>query len=387
LTGHFYAKNVLQIFSRMRAYLIRRLLQSLLLLWGVLTLTFFLMHLSPGNPLDRYISPRIPPETIAAIRRQFGFDEPLAVQYYRWLRQWLRADWGYSLTQHRPVAEVLAEAIPATLQLTIPVLGVNFILGVLFGAGAAVYRHRWLGRLLSNSALAIYSMPGFWLGLMLILLFAIKLGWLPNSSASSLFAGEMDLWAACKDRLSHLLLPTLTLALPAAAATARYVRENLINVLESGFIRLAKAKGLSPWQIMARHVLVLVMALTSWMDMARLVRAEVMSLKERDFIRAAQMRGFSRSRIIFRHLLPNALSPVIAFSALRLADVILLESSLSFLGLGVQPPAVSWGSIIRDGRDVIAQAWWIVAFPGLAIMLTAMGLNWIGEGLRKAITT
>ena len=239
----------------MRAYLIRRLLQSLLLLWGVLTLTFFLMHLSPGNPLDRYISPRIPPETIAAIRRQFGFDEPLAVQYYRWLRQWLRADWGYSLTQHRPVAEVLAEAIPATLQLTIPVLGVNFILGVLFGAGAAVYRHRWLGRLLSNSALAIYSMPGFWLGLMLILLFAIKLGWLPNSSASSLFAGEMDLWAACKDRLSHLLLPTLTLALPAAAATARYVRENLINVLESGFIRLAKAKGLSPWQIMARHAL------------------------------------------------------------------------------------------------------------------------------------
>jgi peptide/nickel transport system permease protein len=133
-------------------------------------------------------------------------------------------------------------------------------------------------------------------------------------------------------------------------------------------------------------VLVLVMALTSWMDMARLVRAEVMSLKERDFIRAAQGRGFSRRRIIFRHLLPNALSPVIAFSALRLAEVILLESSLSFLGLGVQPPAVSWGSIIRDGRDVIASAWWIAAFPGLAIMLTAMGLNWIGEVLRKAIT-
>lgn len=133
-------------------------------------------------------------------------------------------------------------------------------------------------------------------------------------------------------------------------------------------------------------ILVLVMALTSWMDIARLVRAEVLSLKERDFIKAAQVLGYRRRRIVFRHLLPNALSPIIAFAALRLADVILLESSLSFIGLGVQPPAVSWGSIIRDGRDVIASAWWIVAFPGLAIMLTALGLNWIGAGLRKAFT-
>lgn len=133
-------------------------------------------------------------------------------------------------------------------------------------------------------------------------------------------------------------------------------------------------------------ILVLVMALTSWMDIARLVRAEVLSLKERDFIKAAQVLGYRRRRIVFRHLLPNALSPIIAFAALRLADVILLESSLSFIGLGVQPPAVSWGSIIRDGRDVIASAWWIVAFPGLAIMLTALSLNWIGAGLRKAFT-
>jgi peptide/nickel transport system permease protein len=131
-------------------------------------------------------------------------------------------------------------------------------------------------------------------------------------------------------------------------------------------------------------ILVLVMAATSWMDIARVIRAEVMSLKERDFIKAAQVLGLSRARIIFRHLLPNALAPVIACAALRLADVILIESSLSFLGLGVQPPAVSWGSIIRDGRDVLASAWWIATFPGLAILLTAMGLNWMSEGLRKS---
>jgi ABC-type dipeptide/oligopeptide/nickel transport system permease subunit len=133
-------------------------------------------------------------------------------------------------------------------------------------------------------------------------------------------------------------------------------------------------------------MLVLVIAAASWMDMARLIRAEVMSLKGRDFIKAAQVLGLGRRRIIFRHLLPNALAPAFALAALRLADVILIESSLSFLGLGVQPPAVSWGSIIRDGRDVLASAWWIVTFPGLAIILTAMGLNWMGEGLRNAMT-
>ena len=233
----------------------RRLLQSLFLLWGVLTLMFFLIHLSPGDPTDRYLSPRVPPETIATMRRQFGFDQPLPVQYVKWLRQWLQADWGYSLTQHRPVAAVLAEAIPATLQLTLPVLLLNFVLGILLGAVAAFYRHRSLDHLLSNSALAVYCMPSFWLGLILILVFALKLGWLPSSHASSLFAENRDTLAVLKDRLAHLLLPVLTLTLSGAAATARYVRENLINALESNFIRLARATGLTPMQVMIRHAL------------------------------------------------------------------------------------------------------------------------------------
>jgi peptide/nickel transport system permease protein len=216
---------------------------------------FFLIHLSPGDPTDRYLSPRIPPETIAAIRRQFGFDQPLPVQYVKWLRQWLQADWGYSLTQHRPVAEILSDAIPATLQLTLPVLIINLALGILLGMVAAFYRNRWLDHLLSNGALAAYCMPSFWLGLILILIFAVKLRWLPSSHASSLFAENRDTLAVLKDRLSHLLLPVLTLALPGAAATARYVRENLINVLETNFIRLARAKGLSPTQVMIRHAL------------------------------------------------------------------------------------------------------------------------------------
>lgn len=239
----------------MDLYLCRRFLQSLLLLWGVLTLTFFLMHASPGDPLDRYISPRISPTTIAQIRQQFGFDRPLIIQYAKWLWQWLHFDWGYSLTQHRPVANILAEAIPMTLQLTLPVLLVSFAGGISLGAIAALYRHRWPDRLLSNCILAIYCMPSFWLGLVLILVFAVHLGWFPNSHAASIFLEERDVGVFLKDRFLHLVLPTVTLALPGIAITTRYVREALINALESSFMTLARAKGLPVWQMMLQHAL------------------------------------------------------------------------------------------------------------------------------------
>ncbi len=239
----------------MLAYLFQRILQALFLIWGVLTLMFFFIHAGPGDPMDRYFSPRISQETLTQIRQQFGFDQPVHVQYAKWLQQWLRGDWGYSLTQHRPVAHIFAEAIPATLQLTISVLILNLAFGLLLGAAAAYYRHGWLDHLLSNGLLAAYSMPSFWLGLMLILIFAVKLGWLPNSHAASLFVDEMDAWRVLQDRLRHLMLPMITLAVPGTAIMGRHVRENLIRALESNFVLLAKAKGLSSWQIMTRHAL------------------------------------------------------------------------------------------------------------------------------------
>lgn len=239
----------------MLTHLFRRALEALTAIWSVLTLTFFLVHAAPGDPMDRYLSPRISPQTLAQIRQEFGFDQPLPVQYVKWLRQWLRGDWGYSLTQHRPVAHILAEAIPATLQLTLPALALSLILGLVLGAVAAFYRRRWPDHVLNNGLLAAYSMPGFWFGLMLILICAVKLGWLPNSHAASLFINEMDAWMVLRDRLRHLLLPMLTLALPGAAIAGRYVRESIIQALESNFVLLAKAKGLSSWQILTRHAL------------------------------------------------------------------------------------------------------------------------------------
>ena len=127
--------------------------------------------------------------------------------------------------------------------------------------------------------------------------------------------------------------------------------------------------------------LILILALTGWMDIARLVRAEVLSLKERAFILKARAAGLKNSRIILRHLIPNTFALVAAASVLRLADVILLESTLSFLGVGVQPPTASWGTVLNDGRPVLATAWWLTVFPGFALALTTVGFHLIAEAL------
>lgn len=128
-----------------------------------------------------------------------------------------------------------------------------------------------------------------------------------------------------------------------------------------------------------------VIGITSWMDVARLVRAEFLSLKERDFVDAARAVGVSNTRLIFRHILPNALSPVFVAATFGVAGAILIESGLSFLGLGVQPPDPSWGNILTSGKDNIEIAWWLSLYPGLAILITVLSYNLIGEGLRDAI--
>lgn len=147
------------------------------------------------------------------------------------------------------------------------------------------------------------------------------------------------------------------------------------------FLMLAVIAMLEPsiWYIM------IVIGLTGWMGVARLVRAEVLSLRERDFVHAARAIGASDLRIIFRHILPNALSPVIVTATLGVAGAILTESALSFLGIGVQPPVPSWGNMLTAGKDYLEFAWWLSLFPGLAILVTVIAYNLVGEGLRDAL--
>jgi peptide/nickel transport system permease protein len=137
--------------------------------------------------------------------------------------------------------------------------------------------------------------------------------------------------------------------------------------------------GPSIWNIMV------VIGVTSWMGVTRLVRAEFLSIRERDFVQAAISQGASSMRIIFLHILPNALAPVLVAATLGVAAAVLIESSLSFLGLGVQPPNPSWGNMLTEGKDNIEIAWWLSVFPGLAILTTVLGYNLLGEGIRDSL--
>jgi len=131
--------------------------------------------------------------------------------------------------------------------------------------------------------------------------------------------------------------------------------------------------------------IMIVIGLTSWMEPARLVRAEFISIKEREFVTAARALGARDGRIIFRHILPNGLSPILVSATMGIGGAVLVESALSFLGLGVQPPTPSWGSLLSSGKDNIEIAWWLSAFPGLAILVTVLGYNLLGEGIRDAL--
>ncbi|MEW6138646.1 MAG: ABC transporter permease [Thermodesulfobacteriota bacterium] len=147
------------------------------------------------------------------------------------------------------------------------------------------------------------------------------------------------------------------------------------------FLILAVIAFLQPsiWNIM------IVIGVTSWMNVTRLVRAEFLSLRERDFVLAAISQGASDLRVIFAHILPNAMAPVLVAATLGVAAAVLVESSLSFLGLGVQPPNPSWGNMLTEGKDNIEIAWWLSLFPGLAIFITVMGYNLLGEGIRDIL--
>ena len=163
------------------------------------------------------------------------------------------------------------------------------------------------------------------------------------------------------------------------AATMRLV--DLMLVFPRFFLLLAVLAFLKPsiWTIMT------VIGFTGWMGVARLVRAEFLALKEREFVMWSQSTGASAFRIIWRHILPNAMGPVLVAMTLGIPAAILTESGLSFLGLGVQPPRATWGNILNEGKDAIELAWWLSVYPGLAILITVLSYNLLGEGIRDAL--
>jgi peptide/nickel transport system permease protein len=239
----------------MVTYILRRVLIAIPLIFGVLTLTFFIIRLAPGDPTMLYLAPGISPKVAEQLRAQFGLNDPLPIQYVKWLASVVRGDFGQSFSYMRPVFEVIAEAAPITLMISTLALALQFFWGILLGVLAAVKQGTFYDRGLTIVALFLYSMPEFWLSLMLIIVFALKLGLLPASGLESVGAESLPLSERWLDRVLHLILPIFVLSLGNAAGLARYVRGSMLEVLKQDYIRTARAKGLKERTVIYKHAL------------------------------------------------------------------------------------------------------------------------------------
>lgn len=240
----------------MIGYLAKRLLLAVPILLGASTIIFFLMHAAPGDPTSLYLAnPNIDPRVIEQMRRNLGLDQPVYVQYVKWLSSFLRGDFGYSFSQHRAISQILKDAIPNTLMLSGVSLIIIFAIGVLVGTIQAVRQYSWVDNLATVLSFFFYSMPSFWFGLMLMLLFSYKFQWLPASQMTSVEHEFLGGFGQFSDRIQHLLLPALALGVGGAASVARYMRSGMLEQIRQDYVRTARAKGLGERSVVFKHAM------------------------------------------------------------------------------------------------------------------------------------
>ncbi len=239
----------------MLGYVTRRTLLALPATLGVCTVLFFALHAAPGSPEDHFIHPDFPPDVADHMRHNLGLDQPLPVQYGKWLVSLLRLDFGHSFFQQRPVLEILGEALPNTLVLCGVSLVLIFALGVLAGVISAVWRGTLVDAVVTVGTLVLYSVPAFWLALMLVLLLAYRFPLLPATGMTGVGAEYLAPGAQLWDRLLHLILPAVALGVAPAAGVARYVRASMLEALGQDYVRTARAKGLSEARVVLVHAL------------------------------------------------------------------------------------------------------------------------------------
>lgn len=226
----------------MFSYLIRRLFTSILVLFGVSMLVFSVIHLVPGDVTMAILGrQKVTEEKVAELREQLGLNDPLYVQYGRYLSKALRGDLGVSIRNNLSVSEAISEQLPSTIALALSALSVALIIGGVLGMLAALRHGSWVDTLVMGLSVSGLSIPTFWMGLLLILLFSVKLKLFPSISSGSSFAA--------------LFLPALTLGLPEAAVVARMVRASMLDVLNKDYIITARAKGLPERMVILKHAL------------------------------------------------------------------------------------------------------------------------------------
>lgn len=243
----------------MLKYTIKRLLLSVPLILGIITATFFMSHLAPGDPMDMYLEPRrqsqMDPQVIELLRIKYGLDQPVHVQYVTWIKNFVQGDFGESFRYRRPVRDLLVEALPYTLQLTFLAIILDALVGISLGIISAVRQYTKLDKAVTVGSLVVYSIPSFWLALMLIMVFSVNLGWFPTSQTRSMNYDDLTAIGKLLDRMWHLALPVAIMGLAGAAGTARYMRSRLLEVLNEDYIMAARARGFRERTVIVKHAL------------------------------------------------------------------------------------------------------------------------------------
>jgi peptide/nickel transport system permease protein len=244
------------------SYVLRRLAGAVPLVLGIATIIFFLVNLAPGDPTLLLIAPGVTDEVVEQMRENFGLDQPVHIRYVRWVGAMLTGDFGYSFSHSRPVIDVIAEFLPNTLLLTVCALAIAFFFGIVLGTIQAVRQYSLMDSALSVVLLFFYSMPSFWLALMLILTLSLSARnlwewpiWFPASGMNGVDYDFMSFPGRMMDRARHLVLPTLSLSLVLTAGIARYMRGSMLEVVRQDFVRTAQAKGLPERVVVFKHAL------------------------------------------------------------------------------------------------------------------------------------
>ena len=224
----------------MKRYVIIKLIAAIPVVLGATVIVFSIMHLTPGDPVRLILGDRFSPERVEELREQLGLDKPLPVQYFRWLAGAVRGDLGISTAARASVSTLIFERIPYTLLLTVTAMAISILLGIPIGVISAVKQYTIVDHISMAAALFWLSMPGFWLGLMFMLLFGLWLGWLPLSGYNG---------------AKSLILPALTLGLPQIGMLARLMRSEMLEVLREDYVMTARAKGLKEFLVMYKHAL------------------------------------------------------------------------------------------------------------------------------------
>lgn len=234
----------------MGRYLLRRLLQSLLLLVLVSMIAFAILHLAPGGPLAQFVATgNLGQEDVDRLMAQYGLNRPLPIQYLDWVGSLVTGDWGSSYRDQLPVLKKIGMHIGPTLELMVSSTLLAMFIGGLIGILGAVRRYSFFDHLATVGAMVALSIPTFWFGLAVIYVFSVNLGWLPAGNRENIGDGSFV------DRLQHLLLPCIVLALVSTAVWSRYMRSSMLDVVNQDYIRTAKSKGVPAMRILLHHAL------------------------------------------------------------------------------------------------------------------------------------